>query len=54
MGYRLLGMAVWKGAKLYLRRRYGDKPRKIALGAIVATAILGLVIAQRRGISGAS
>ncbi|MEA2392109.1 MAG: hypothetical protein QOK31_2218, partial [Solirubrobacteraceae bacterium] len=42
MGYRLLGFVVWKGAKLYLRRRYGDKPRKIAAGAIVLAVIGGL------------
>ena len=23
MGYKLLGMAVWKGGKFFLRRRYG-------------------------------
>jgi hypothetical protein len=54
MGYRILGFAVWKGAKLYLRRRYGDKPRKLAAGAVVLVAVGGLVVAQRRGVSGAS
>jgi hypothetical protein len=48
MGYRVLGFVVWKGARLYLRRRYGDKPQKVAAGAIVAVAIGGLIVAQRR------
>jgi len=48
MGYRVLGFVVWKGARLYLRRRYGDKPQKVAAGAAVAVAIAGLLIAQRR------
>jgi hypothetical protein len=48
MGYRILGFVVWKGARLYLRRRYGDKPRKIAAGAIVAVAVGGIIVAQRR------
>jgi hypothetical protein len=52
MGYKLLGFVVWKGAKLYLRRRYGDKPRNVALGAIVLAAIGGLIVAQRRGVAG--
>ena len=31
MAYKLLGMAVWKAAKLYLRRRVNT--RKLAVGA---------------------
>ncbi len=49
MGYKLLGFAVWKGAKWYLRRRYGDKPRKIAAAGVVGVAIAaGVVIAGRQ------
>lgn len=54
MGYRVLGFTVWKGAKWYVRRRYGSAPRKLAAGAAVAAAVAGLIAAQRRGVSGAS
>ena len=36
MAYKLLGMVVWKGARLYLRRRVNT--RKLALGAGIAVA----------------
>lgn len=51
MAYKLLGMAVWKGAKLFLRRRYGDKPRKVLAGGLVAFALVGLLMAGRRAAS---
>jgi len=54
MGYRLLGLAVWKGTRWYVRRRYGSTARKAAAGAAVAIAVAGLIVAQRRGVSGAS
>ena len=38
MAYKLLGMAVWKGAKLYLRRRVNA--RKLAL--VGGVAVLGI------------
>lgn len=48
MGYRLLGMAVWKGGKLYLRRRVDT--RKLAIeGAVVLALVGGLVVALRSG-----
>jgi hypothetical protein len=49
MGYRILGFAVWHGGKWYLRRRYGDRPRQIAIGALVLGGIAAALIAQRRG-----
>ena len=51
MAYRLLGMAVWKGAKLFLRRRYGHlvPSRRVALGALVVSLVAGLALAQWRG-----
>ena len=50
MGYKLLGFAVWHGAKWYLRRRYGDKPRKLLAGAVVGGAVLtGAAMAARQG-----
>ena len=38
MFYKLLGMAVWKGGKLFLRRRYGFSklPKSLILGSVVA------------------
>lgn len=47
-GYQALGYAVWSGAKWYLRRRYGDTPRRLALGALVALALGALLLGGRR------
>jgi MYXO-CTERM domain-containing protein len=47
-GYQALGFAVWKGAKWYLRRRYGDKPRKLAAAGLAALGLAGALVAQRR------
>jgi hypothetical protein len=52
MFYRLLGMAVWKGAKLYLRRRYGGRPPSrliAALGGVLVVGTAAAVLAARRG-----
>jgi hypothetical protein len=40
MFYRLLGMVVWKGAKFFLRRRYGSTyvPKPVLAAAAVAVA----------------
>jgi hypothetical protein len=48
MGYKVLGFAVWHGGRWYLRRRYGDRPRRVALGALVAAGIVAALVAQRR------
>ena len=48
MGYKILGFAVWKGAKLYLARRYGDRPRKIAAGAVVGFVLAAGAVAALR------
>ncbi len=53
-GYQVLGFVVWKGAKWYLHRRYGDAPRKIAAGGAVALVIAGLLVAGRRAVSSSS
>jgi hypothetical protein len=43
MFYKLLGMAVWKGAKLALRRKYGPTyTPKPVLAAIVVLTVGGL------------
>jgi hypothetical protein len=44
MFYRLLGMAVWHGGKLVLRRKYGRTyvPKTVLAGAVVA--VIGSVV----------
>jgi hypothetical protein len=44
MLYRFLGMAVWHGGKLFLRRRYGSTyvPKPLLAGA--ALAVVGGVV----------
>jgi hypothetical protein len=50
MAYKLLGFAVWQGAKWYLRRRFPDAGRKLAIaGGAGALLIGGAAIALRRG-----
>ena len=51
MAYKLLGMAVWKVAKLFLRRKYGSYTpgRPLIAGGVVAIALGALLFAQRRG-----
>jgi hypothetical protein len=58
MAYRLLGMIVWKGAKLFLRRKYGSKVPSTrtliaALAALVAAAV-AVVLATRGGDAGSA
>ena len=50
MLYRLLGMAVWKGAKWYLRRTYGHlvPSRRVALAGAVALIVAALAVAGRK------
>ncbi len=49
MGYKLLGFAVWQGAKWYLRRKFPDAGRKLAIaGAASALLAGGAAIALRR------
>ena len=51
MLYKLLGMAVWNGARWYLRRRFGAGGRRRALlgAAAFAVAAAGVAVASRRG-----
>ena len=52
MAYKLLGMAVWKGAKWFLRRKYGAAmaPKPLLAGGLLVL-IVGIVLAiwQRGG-----
>ena len=50
MLYKLLGMAVWKGAKTFLRRKYGPTylPAPVVAGALVGLLVaVGLVLFKR-------
>jgi hypothetical protein len=51
MGYKILGFLVWQGAKRYLRRRYADFQRKLAIGAVTALVVVvaAIVFGQRQG-----
>jgi hypothetical protein len=47
-GYKLLGFAVWNGAKWYLRRRL-PSPRRVALTGLLGAGAIGLLaLALRR------
>jgi hypothetical protein len=50
MLYKLLGMIVWKGAKVVLRRKYGGTyaPKPLVAGAILAIVALVAILASRR------
>jgi hypothetical protein len=52
MFYRLLGMVVWNGAKVYFRRKYGGRaPSRLiaALGGALVVGTVAAVLAARRG-----
>jgi hypothetical protein len=54
MLYKLLGMAVWNGGKLFLRRKYGSTyvPKSVLAGvavAALAVAGAGVALASRSG-----
>ena len=53
MGYKLLGMAVWKGGKVLLRRKYGNAllPKPLLAGGIllvIAGGVFAVVGRARR------
>jgi hypothetical protein len=52
MLYRLLGMAVWKGGKLYIKRRYGGRPPTgllAALGGVLVVGAAAVFVARHTG-----
>ena len=54
MLYKLLGMAVWNGGKMFLRRKYGSTyvPKPVLAGAAVAALAVagaGVALAARSG-----
>ena len=48
MGYKLLGLVVWKSARWYVGRKY-PKARPLALGALVAVAVAAVTASRSRG-----
>jgi hypothetical protein len=53
MLYKLLGILVWKGAKLFLRRKYGAAMApKAALAGGLALVTAGVLLAARRRLPG--
>jgi hypothetical protein len=56
MGYKLLGMLVWKGAKWFLRRKYGSAmaPKPVlAVGLLlVVFGAVGVAFAARHASDG--
>jgi hypothetical protein len=50
MIYTLIGKAVVKGAKVFLRRRYGPTytPKPVLAGAVVAAVVGVAVLAAKR------
>jgi hypothetical protein len=51
MGYKILGFAVWQGSKWYMRRRMSGLGAKVALGAVSAAVVAGVVAAGRQAAS---
>jgi hypothetical protein len=50
MLYKFLGILVWNGAKVVLRRKYGPTylPAPVLAGAVVVTGlVVGLLVAKR-------
>ena len=50
MFYKLLGMVVWNGAKLFLRRKYGPTyaPKPLLAGGVIAIIAGVAILAARR------
>ena len=45
MGYKLLGIGVWRATRWYLHRRYPHAGRKLALGVGLAAGLAGAAAA---------
>ena len=50
-GYRLLGYAVWRGAKWYVRRRLPSR-RALALSGVAALGAVAVTVAVGRRLAG--
>ena len=49
--YQALGFFVWRGLRALLRQRFGEAPRKVALGGLALAVVAALVLAGRRAAS---
>ena len=49
--YQALGFLVWRGLRAVVRQRFGEAPRKVALGGLVLAGVAALVLAGRRAAS---
>jgi hypothetical protein len=47
-GYKLLGFAVWRGGKWYLRKRGPSRRKLVLVGAGGVTAAAGVAVLARR------
>jgi hypothetical protein len=45
MAYKILGIAVWRVARWYMRRRYSSMGRKAAMGGLGVAAMAGALAA---------
>ena len=52
MGYKLLGIVIWKGGKALLRRRYGMWLPKPVLAGGLFVVIAGIAVAAARARGG--
>lgn len=48
MGYKILGYIVWQGGKWYARRRFRGARRNLAISAVVALVLVGVLAAPRQ------
>jgi hypothetical protein len=50
MGYKILGYAVWRGAKWFLRRKAGQvmPSRRLVSAGVVGLAVTGIAVAAAR------
>ncbi len=44
---KILGLLVWHGARLYLRRRFTRFRRKAVVAGLGAAVVVGLIAVQR-------
>jgi hypothetical protein len=52
MLYKALGVLVWRGARWYVRRRYGTAPGRAGMAGAAALAAAGAIAARRRAALG--
>lgn len=47
-GYKLIGFAVWRGGKWYLRKRLPSRRKVLLRAAVGASALAGAALLARR------